>query len=1015
MKIFLSAVTGELGNYREELHRALLRKKLEPRIQEYFRPGTATLLEMLRDYIHECDRVILLVGERCGAFPTDEEVKVIGSIPEFDRYRAHSGQNRASYTQWEFFLARHFDKPIQVFFTGKDFKPKEPNSEANDLRTCQQAYRDWIKRLGLVRTTLTTPEKLIEDVLVDDLATHSGSRPNNLPYHSLGELFKGRETFLTQLKQSLRGQEVGRATAIVQSRAVHGLGGVGKTRLAVEYAWQHAADYTALLFVGADSPENLRRNLAALVAPAVLNLPEHDLPHEDVRMAAAVRWLEQHPGWLLILDNVDTPEAVKEVQKTLPQFRHGHVLITSRRSQWSADVEPLELDTLALADSADFLLERTATHRRPAATDRADAESLSRELDGLALALEQAAAYIAQRHCSIAEYLDRWRAHDRAVQEWYDDTVMNYPRSVATTWETTLEQLGPGEVALLRLFAWFAPDPIPLFVLDGDNAALLWQVSVALLNDEHGIKEFGHGKEPREALAELVKNATPRDALVNLVNYSMARFGDGDTFVVHRVVQEILRNRIPNERRKEWVEHAIKFLSLAVPRTPQDVRTWPQWNQLRAHVAICVTTADAEGIAEPTASLMASLATLLLVKALYNEAEPLLRRSLAIVEKNSGEEKAGVSTVRINLAALLLETNRVVEAETMIRCTLASDEKDFGVEHERVATSLNSLGQLLHNTHRLAEAEPVMHRALAISEKSLGPEHSSVATTLNNLARLLYSTGRRAEAEPLYLRALAIDEKNFGSNHPEVAGRLSNLAQIFQDTNRLVEAESMMRRVLAIDEQCFGPMHPQVARDLNNLAQLLLETKRPVDAELLMRRTLAIDEHFYESTHPNVVRSLHNLAEFLRETERFSEAEPLLRRYLAISEQIFGPIHPEVASRLGSLAHVLKSTNRLAEAEPLMRRALDIDLKSFGKGHPKVAIRLSNLGSLLVVANRLSEAEPLMRSALEILVECRGELHPESQSVSRNYLALLVHAGFSPFKAAKVVAEVVAGAALRNG
>jgi hypothetical protein len=177
MKIFLSAVSKELGHCREELTRPLLRQKHEVRVQEYFRPGTATLLEMLRDYIRECDRVICLVGERCGAFPTDDEVKALSSCAEFARYCAATGQTRASYTQWEFFFAREFGIPIQFFFTGDKFKPDEANSEAAALHACQQAYRDWIKRLGLARTPMITPEKLIEDVLVGDLAVGSGSRP----------------------------------------------------------------------------------------------------------------------------------------------------------------------------------------------------------------------------------------------------------------------------------------------------------------------------------------------------------------------------------------------------------------------------------------------------------------------------------------------------------------------------------------------------------------------------------------------------------------------------------------------------------------------------------------------------------------------------------------------------------------------------------------------------------------------------------------------------------------------
>src|SRR5262249_28906480 len=118
--------------------------------------------------IRECDRVILLVGERCGDFPTEDHVGAIGSVAEFARCRAATGQARASYTQWEFFFAREFNKPIQVFFTGQDFRPNEANPESPELRACQQAYRAWIERLGLVRSTISTAPKLIEDVLVGD-------------------------------------------------------------------------------------------------------------------------------------------------------------------------------------------------------------------------------------------------------------------------------------------------------------------------------------------------------------------------------------------------------------------------------------------------------------------------------------------------------------------------------------------------------------------------------------------------------------------------------------------------------------------------------------------------------------------------------------------------------------------------------------------------------------------------------------------------------------------------------
>jgi hypothetical protein len=157
------------------------------------------------------------------------------------------------------------------------------------------------------------------------------TRPIALPYSTLGPLFKGRDEFLARLRASLRGAAEGHATAIV-GKAVHGLGGVGKTRLAIEYAWQHAAEYTALLFVAADSPESLARNLAGLCGPAVLDLPEQDLPEEEPQRLAVLQWLREHPGWLLIVDNVDTLEAARAAEDLLASLHGGHVLLTGRLS-----------------------------------------------------------------------------------------------------------------------------------------------------------------------------------------------------------------------------------------------------------------------------------------------------------------------------------------------------------------------------------------------------------------------------------------------------------------------------------------------------------------------------------------------------------------------------------------------------------------------------------------------------------------------------------------------------------
>jgi hypothetical protein len=289
------------------------------------------------------------------------------------------------------------------------------------------------------------------------------STPTNLPYLSLGKLFMGREPFLTILRETLIGAP-SHTAALVPKTAIHGLGGVGKTRLAVEYAWRYADNYTALLFVTADTPGHLRRNLAALVEPLVLNLPEQQVPEEDVQIAAALRWLEEHPGWLLIVDNVDTEEAARELEAHLTRLRGGHVLITARLSSWSPWVKPLKMDTLDEDAAVAFLLERTQGRRREMASDNADAHALARELDGLALALVQAGAYIEVTGITVAEYLNQFSAQHQELLRWGTPST-DYPDTVATTWKLTfqrVQQESPTAAALLHLCAFLAPDEIPI-------------------------------------------------------------------------------------------------------------------------------------------------------------------------------------------------------------------------------------------------------------------------------------------------------------------------------------------------------------------------------------------------------------------------------------------------------------------------------------------------------------------------------------------------------------------------
>gem|GEM_PF-920000 len=739
---------------------------------------------------------------------------------------------------------------------------------------------------------------------------------HNLPFRSLGSGFIGRTAEMQQLRHLLTS---GGSSAITDTLALEGLGGVGKTRLATEYAWAHLADYTHIFLIRADSPASVRSGLAGLAAPDLLGLPGGIEVPEEARLQAVLDWFQQHQGWLLILDNADAQDsAAYLLEEILPRLKNGHVLVTTRYQRWGGEVQALKLAPLLEDDATAWLLNATTQHRLARADDARDARAIVQSLGGLPLAVEQVAAWVREHALPLSEVLLVLQEEDSRVLGWYDPRQIAYPRPVAAVWELTTAGFSADEAALVRLLAHLSPQPVPDFLL-----------SPARLP----------GMEKEADLWPLVRGLEARSILT-------AR--DDRATQLHRLWIELERRRTPAQERPQWITAALAQMRQALPKEASDVRNWPRILLLEAHAQTLITA---------TAALPVSA-----------------------FQQPPWQLAAADLSFTLNQLALFWKSQaRHAEAEPLYRRALEIDEASYGPDHPKVAIDLNNLAALLQATNRLAEAEPLFRRALKIDEASYGPDHSEVAIDLNNLAQLLQATNRLGEAEPLYRRALKIDEASYGPDHPKVAIDLNNLAQLLQDTNRLGEAEPLMRRALKIDEASYGPDHPKVAIRLNNLAQLLQATNRLGEAEPLMERVVGIFEKAYGKEHPNVATALNNLAELLRVTNRLGEAEPLYRRALKIDEASYGPDHPEVATDLNNLAQLLQATNRLAEAEPLMRRHLVIFLRfqvSTGHPHPYRVAAIRNYRGLLQEMGRTEgEVEEELR---EVFAEAGLEM-PEKE------------------------------------
>jgi tetratricopeptide (TPR) repeat protein len=722
--------------------------------------------------------------------------------------------------------------------------------------------------------------------------------------------FVGRVAELRQLRNHFAGP--GTRGVLI---AVHGLGGVGKTALALQYAHAHAHEYGGGRWqVRCEGLTNLRAALAALAPDLRVDFSaavERDVELQFRRILAELRELarthEPH-RCLLVLENVDRADLLDPAQTQRLDADDGlHILVTTQLGERDLfgpqkDRAFLPLDELLEPDALSLIEQYQPEGRFRDEAERQAALQIVRLLGGFTLPVELAAVYLSYYHSQVscAAYLERLRTEE--LERLDDSTtdpqirVRHGETRLSVTLMPTLERLSEPEQLALDYAALLPPDCVS------------WEWLEVLVGDQ--FDEFAQAVPD----GYLDPWASLHDHLLSLRLLTPA--AGPEEARIHRMVQAAVRSR-PGFRHDRLRARLIGY-GLEQCRVLEQARHDPEalrgLKPLTAWALLLIEQDPAKGV-----FLQSALGRLLLDLAHFREAEPLLAHALRV------------------------------------------SEELFGPFDLKVASPLNDLAVLFSTTNRLSEAELLYRRALAITKKELGPDHPTFATALNNLAELLGATNRLDEAEPLFRRALAIHEASYGPDHPTVAIALNNLAELLGATNRPGEAEPLYRRALAIDEQSYGPDHPTVARVLNNLAELLGATNRPGEAEPLYRRALAIDEQSYGPDHLTVAIRLNNLAGLLRATNRLGEAEPLYRRALAIHEASYGPDHPNVARALNNLAGLLRATNRLGEAEPLSRRGVQILIEfqqRTGHEHPDFrGVRANYVGLLEALGKTSAQIE----------------------------------------------------------
>ncbi len=729
----------------------------------------------------------------------------------------------------------------------------------------------------------------------------------------------------------------------------------------------YADTYEALFWVRADSLDLLISDF--LTIAAMLNLPERDQQNPQEIVQAVKRWLARHEQWLLIFDNADQLGLVNEF---LPSDGKGHVILTTRAQATGTIAEQIDINRMGQEEGTLFLLRRMKLLKGDdslemvSETIRTSAQVIVETVDGLALAIDQAGAYIEETGCSLIDYLEFYQTRRNRLLLMRGRDPVGHPEPVATTWSLSFDgvkQANPAAAELLQLCAFFHPDSIPETML------------VA------GAPELGPVLQP---IVEDKMNLN--NAIRELLAYSLIRRdSERKTLSIHRLVQTTLRDGMDKEIQKEWATRVVRTLCRVFPEIIE-IATWSISQQYLSHALVAASLIDQWELWFSEAVLLLDRvgnylelrvqydeAELLYQQALnirnytvqgkYKQAQPLFQQALDLYEQASLSASPVIAQTLHGLASLSHDQGEFQQAEQFYQQALLMREQMLGSAHREVADTIDRLAWLYHDQGKFQRAEQFYQRALAVFEHSLGSQHPKVAESLNNLALLYWDQGKYERAEQLYQRALAITKQTMGSEHPQVALTLNNLALLYWKQHLYEQAEPFYLQALAIWEKALGSKHSEVATCLNNLGRLYQDQGRYNEAERFHQRALAIREEELGLNHPDVAFSLNNLALLYQSQDKYEQAEALFRRALALRQSVLGSDHPLVAITLANFARLCCDCGKYKEAKLLFQRALALQEQVLAAEHPDIVNTLESYAVLLYKMGKLQEGKILEKRA----------------------------------------------------
>lgn len=658
-------------------------------------------------------------------------------------------------------------------------------------------------------------------------------QPWHLPPQPLSPHFHDPNELLAPLHHQL---QAGQATALVGGRAgaaLHGMGGIGKTQLALAYSHRFREVYAGVWWLRAETLDGLQQDAQAACAAVGLQLQ----PGDDAALKFK-GWLEAQrhaPGWLLVWDNAEDPALLT---RYLPSAGPHAVLITSRSGNWRKWAAPLELEAWQPAQGADFL-----QHRLGLSDERTEAEALSADLGGLPLALDMAAAYIEQHGLSVADYRQRWqRARQRLLTYAPEDG--SYPHSVAAALSLAWDKLSPAARQLLVLLGQAAPEPV----------AERWLINGAKFLPPELAQAVADELDWDEVVAELLRHAlVRRGELLSLI--SSDNTAKEKVLSLHRLTKQVVA--LQDVAELDAVACWSEVLYAACPEDAQHPKHWRELEALLPHAVEQVEAGVLFSKEWPDERclrdtwVMDRCASALAAKGAYALAAQHFKRNLDIRKKRLGEDHLDTLTSMNNLANTLRSRGDHAGARRLEESVLEVRWSVLGGEHPYTLSSMNNLANTLWNQGDHAGARRLCESVLEVRLKVLGKEHPDTLTSMNNLASTLWIQGDHAEARRLDESVLEVRQRVLGEEHPDTLSSMNNLASTLWNQGDHTGARQLFDSTLEARQRVLGKEHSDTLITMNNLAHTLWAQKEQQAAIALIEQAAAGFATALGPEHPN--------------------------------------------------------------------------------------------------------------------------------------------------------------------